>query len=195
MVTFKPQHSALRLCCLADSWPCKNWDVAAPTAIPSAPPRASRARVLGGRCHVCTAMSLRRGVCRFAAFACLGLVVLTAYTFQHRPNSAPPRLTCGKTPLSSLQNRLKYAEGGYADVSGWMAPANAFIAAYLSSVQHGNSVCGNVGEIGVHHGLFSIALAHTAMDGETLTFVDLFSDQKKNKDASGRGDLEKLYVG
>ena len=72
--------------------------------------------------------------------------------------------------------------------SGWMSAFSAYAVAALSEVQRGLYVSGGVGEIGVHHGLFFLALAHTAGKHERLFACDVFQDQHLNVDSSGHGD-------
>jgi hypothetical protein len=52
---------------------------------------------------------------------------------------------------------------------------------------------GNVLEVGVHHGLSTIAIAALRGPGKELTAIDLFEDQqKKNISGSGRGDRNRF---
>jgi hypothetical protein len=62
----------------------------------------------------------------------------------------------------------------------------------LSRIQAAHGVFGAVGEIGVHHGHFWLALALTARVGEKLFVADLFEDQSKNIDNSGMGSRTKF---
>lgn len=63
-----------------------------------------------------------------------------------------------------------------------------FLVWWLSEVQHSLSVRGSVGEIGVHHGGFFLALASASARGEPLFVIDLFDKlQHLNVDGSGRG--------
>lgn len=101
-----------------------------------------------------------------------------------------PKSLCFGTqkPLFTREQRISYANSSYAEVKGWMNPAVAHLAAWLSNVQAENGVCGGVGEIGVHHGKFSIAVAHTLREGERSVAVDIFERQELNIDGSGNGN-------
>eukprot|EP00747_Dinoflagellata_sp_TGD_P171624 gnl/TRDRNA2_/TRDRNA2_206138_c0_seq1.p1 gnl/TRDRNA2_/TRDRNA2_206138_c0~~gnl/TRDRNA2_/TRDRNA2_206138_c0_seq1.p1 ORF type:complete len:391 (-),score=40.43 gnl/TRDRNA2_/TRDRNA2_206138_c0_seq1:555-1727(-) len=78
---------------------------------------------------------------------------------------------------------------------GWMWPMSAYLVGLLTLVQHTLGVDpGTVGEIGVHHGLFFLALAHTAVKGELLFACDVFEQQSLNVDRSGKGDLDKFHA-
>jgi hypothetical protein len=59
---------------------------------------------------------------------------------------------------------------------GWMSPCSAYMVTMLSRVHRHWGIAGGVGEIGVYHGLFFIALAHTAAKNEPLFACDVFSD-------------------
>lgn len=70
----------------------------------------------------------------------------------------------------------------------------AWNSAALSAIQRAAGVFGAVGEIGVHHGFYFIALALTARKGEPLFALDLFqAQQSKNLDKSGFGD-RKIFL-
>ena len=58
----------------------------------------------------------------------------------------------------------------------------------LQQVQDENGVRGNVAEIGVHHGKLFLLLAGDLHDGEEAVALDVFGDQQKNLDRSGKGD-------
>eukprot|EP00928_Gymnodinium_smaydae_P079014 TRINITY_DN63042_c0_g1_i1.p1 TRINITY_DN63042_c0_g1~~TRINITY_DN63042_c0_g1_i1.p1 ORF type:complete len:309 (-),score=22.81 TRINITY_DN63042_c0_g1_i1:45-971(-) len=59
--------------------------------------------------------------------------------------------------------------------SGWMSPYSAYVVLALSEFQRSLHVVGSLGELGVYHGLFFIALAGTAFEGERLFACDLWS--------------------
>jgi len=69
---------------------------------------------------------------------------------------------------------------------------NALFAQMIAADQRRRSVCGGVGEIGVHHGHFFIALAHTACACDSMFAADVFGAQHLNVDHSGRGDKAKF---
>jgi hypothetical protein len=73
-------------------------------------------------------------------------------------------------------------------VFGYMQDMAAFSVAVLSVQQLKLGIQGAVGEIGVHHGLFFFALAAAARPCEPLIVIDVFGDQQKNIDSSGKGN-------
>ena len=60
----------------------------------------------------------------------------------------------------------------------------------LQQVQDENGVRANVAEIGVHHGKLFLLLAGDLHDGEEAVALDVFGDQQKNLDRSGKGDRD-----
>ncbi|KAJ3279889.1 hypothetical protein HK104_001091 [Borealophlyctis nickersoniae] len=75
-------------------------------------------------------------------------------------------------------------------MGGWLRPESAWAAQLLSSFQESIGVCGGIGEIGVHHGKLTIGLAHTLNGHHRGLALDLFDDQSKNVDNSGKGDKD-----
>ncbi|MCA8013620.1 class I SAM-dependent methyltransferase [Burkholderia vietnamiensis] len=75
-----------------------------------------------------------------------------------------------------------------AEVQGWLTPCSASIIAHLSAHQLRLGLSGNVAEIGVHHGKLFILLANLIAPDEVAYAVDIFDDQHKNIDRSGKGD-------
>lgn len=75
-------------------------------------------------------------------------------------------------------------------VEGWLSATSAKIIAHLGQHQTMVSVRGDVCEIGIHHGKLFILLANLLLPSERGVAVDVFSDQHKNIDWSGRGDRE-----
>lgn len=98
-----------------------------------------------------------------------------------------------KYPLSA---RREFAEGTSTalkkiSVGSRLLTQDAPMTAFLGYIQHQASVFGSAGEIGVHHGLFTIPIAHTLLVGENLFAADLFdSMQHLNVEKSGKGNLE-----
>lgn len=71
---------------------------------------------------------------------------------------------------------------------GWIEAPSADIVAWVHSVQQRRDMWGSIGEIGVHHGKFFLALASVARRGEVLWANDLFESlQAQNIDGSGKG--------
>jgi hypothetical protein len=77
-------------------------------------------------------------------------------------------------------------------VKGWLLPGAIKMVMALAKVQDAEEIKGNVGEIGVHHGRLLILLTLLTRDGEKAVAVDLFSDQDRNVDHSGKGDLKQF---
>jgi hypothetical protein len=61
--------------------------------------------------------------------------------------------------------------------------------AAIADEQSRRGISGDIAEIGVHHGKSFLALANSAAPGERLLAIDVFEDQHKNLDASGKGSL------
>ena len=64
--------------------------------------------------------------------------------------------------------------------------------AHLSRIQSEHGVRGATGEIGVHHGKLWLVLHLTTLRDETCFAIDLFDDQARNIDHSGKGDLARF---
>ena len=96
----------------------------------------------------------------------------------------------------SKERRALYANQGHLSVQqgGAAIGLHGPLVAFLSEQQNAAAISGAVGEIGVHHGRFWIAIAHTAREGEETFVCDLFEDQHLNKDGSGNGDRTKFFA-
>ncbi|MBJ9695451.1 class I SAM-dependent methyltransferase [Burkholderia cenocepacia] len=93
-----------------------------------------------------------------------------------------------QTRVVFLDGASRYLEHGMAEVQGWLTPCSASIIAHLSAHQLRLGLSGNVAEIGVHHGKLFILLANLIAPDEVAYAVDIFDDQHKNVDRSGKGD-------
>lgn len=93
-----------------------------------------------------------------------------------------------QTRVVFLDGASRYLEQGMAEVQGWLTPCSASIIAHLSAHQLRMGLSGNVAEIGVHHGKLFILLANLIAPDEAAYAVDIFDDQHKNVDRSGKGD-------
>ncbi len=82
----------------------------------------------------------------------------------------------------------RYLENAVAGIEGWLSPTTAMMTAQLLVQQSRAGLRGDVAEIGVHHGKYFLVLANATLPGERAVAVDVFDDQHKNLDASGRGD-------
>lgn len=87
---------------------------------------------------------------------------------------------------------VRYLKHGHRFVKGWLLSGAIKMVVALAKAQDAEEIKGNVGEIGVHHGRFLILLALLTRDGEKAVAVDLFSDQDRNVDHSGKGDLDQF---
>jgi hypothetical protein len=91
----------------------------------------------------------------------------------------------------SYSIRMRYKEN-HKLIEGWMHECAALLVAWLTRLQIDMGVVGSVGEIGVHHGKFFLALTTAASPSETFWAIDVFSLQHLNTDGSGKGDLDKF---
>jgi len=82
----------------------------------------------------------------------------------------------------------RYLGRGMHRVGGWLNPLSARILARISQFQSTIGIHGATGEIGVHHGKLWLVLHLTTDRSEKCFAIDIFDDQSKNVDASGRGD-------
>src|SRR5579862_1642175 len=73
-------------------------------------------------------------------------------------------------------------------IEGWFEFDAALLFMKYTQLAFKDSERGNVLEIGVHHGLSSIAIAQLRGVGKQFTAIDLFDDQHKNISGSGSGD-------
>ena len=100
-------------------------------------------------------------------------------------------------PKVSREAASKLTSGGFESIARGSADVTlvGLMAMQLSSFQHSMGVFGSVGELGVHHGRFTSTLFVTARDTEKLIVADVFEQQEKNIDHSGKGDKEKFMAG
>lgn len=92
------------------------------------------------------------------------------------------------TPLD-LQDYSAYLKGGFSSVEGWCSPDLCRVAAICAEIQALHGIEGGVGEIGVHHGKFLIALALLKQRRPSVA-IDVFDLQILNVDRSGRGNKD-----
>jgi hypothetical protein len=85
----------------------------------------------------------------------------------------------------------EYWEDGFPKVEGWVDGRLGEWLRLIDTIQRKEKVSGHVGEIGVYHGKFLIALAHLVGVGGKATAIDVFDDQSKNIDGSGAGSLQR----
>lgn len=82
----------------------------------------------------------------------------------------------------------RYLSRGLSEVEGWLEPESARVVRALQRLQLEHDVRGDVAEIGVHHGKLFLLLAGDLREGERAVALDVFGDQEKNLDRSGKGD-------
>lgn len=112
---------------------------------------------------------------------CVGrekLAVLNVSVAGRAPRVSPDMITAYK----------QFHQKGTID--GWMTVAHLHLAQKITEFQHKENVFGCVGEVGVHMGLYFLALGLFALKDEPLVAIDLFSMQDQNFDRSGGGQLK-----
>lgn len=103
-------------------------------------------------------------------------------------------------PSRNWSNVLGASRGLVADNRGWVEPPDVALTALLSALQFSvrAAYCSSphtVGEIGVHHGAYWVAVAATARYADRLFACDLFEGgQALNAGRSGRGDLPRFMA-
>jgi hypothetical protein len=88
------------------------------------------------------------------------------------------------------QQRLEHFNSEvYGHVEGWLGDRMWQVVNVIGTILDANSVCGNIAEFGVHHGLFLFLLNILRNDGEECYAIDVFDQQYLNIDSSGSGSL------
>lgn len=85
-------------------------------------------------------------------------------------------------------NYWTYLRESKRSVSGWLQKVDAEIFGAIFDYQRQSNISGSCVEIGVHHGKSFIPLCLSLNSNERALCVDVFDDQDKNIDSSGRGD-------
>lgn len=93
-------------------------------------------------------------------------------------------LRCGARALDG------YIRRGIWDIHGWLNAISADLIAQISRIQLDQGLKGSIGEIGVHHGKLFVLLMLASSRTERLFAVDVFEEQDKNVDRSGKGDRQ-----
>jgi hypothetical protein len=86
----------------------------------------------------------------------------------------------------------KYNSKNRKKIKGWLSEIDNRILEVILELQVNNEIVGSVAEIGLHHGKSFIPLCLSLQEKEKGYGIDLFEDQAKNIDQSGRGST--LYV-
>ena len=90
---------------------------------------------------------------------------------------------------ASMDARLAtYIDKESRHIDGWLAPESAAVIVRLAMAQSDWNIGGGAGEIGIHHGKLFLLLYLALQEGEKAFALDLFEDQRSNRDASGAGD-------
>lgn len=86
---------------------------------------------------------------------------------------------------------LQFMDNGYDSIEGWPGQKGSvnFMKIFRELFVNFQNM-GGACEIGVHHGKYLIALHNLLGGNETSLGIDLFDQQYKNIDGSGRGSLE-----
>ena len=84
----------------------------------------------------------------------------------------------------------KYLKSDVHKIHGWLEQIDIDYILEIGNHQNRSSICGSIGEIGVHHGKLFILLNLLTQKNEHSFAIDLFDDQKENVDRSGLGDLK-----
>jgi hypothetical protein len=90
-------------------------------------------------------------------------------------------------------DKLKEYQVNYVnEIEGWI-DLNLFTSIEpVNTIQVENEICGNICEIGVHHGRFFLLLHALKRAQEKSIAIDIFEDQFLNIDSSGQGSKERL---
>ena len=90
---------------------------------------------------------------------------------------------------------LRYLKEYATNVDGWIHREIFYAVWVISQYQYEHlNLFGGIGEIGVHHGKFTCFLYLLRRYKEQNIFaVDVFDNQKLNKDGSGRGQKETFF--
>jgi SAM-dependent methyltransferase len=85
-------------------------------------------------------------------------------------------------------NFLESYFGAFDRIEGWFSPDAALMFMAYNELLAAHEVAGDVLEIGVHHGLSTLALAAIRGDGAQVVAIDLFDElQAQNVSSSGSG--------
>jgi hypothetical protein len=81
-----------------------------------------------------------------------------------------------------------FFDGGLDEVERWLSHGAVTTTLAIDHLQKASNICGNVVEIGVHHGKYFIVLKNLCAPNERAIAVDVFEDQHLNVDGSGLGN-------
>lgn len=103
-------------------------------------------------------------------------------------------LTRGTLSPDRGRDYIRYAVVGHYFAEGWLEDLAIQLIDAVEACQRELGVTGAVAEIGVHHGKLFILLSLLRRPGEKAVALDLFEDQERNVDRSGRGDRERFMA-
>ena len=90
-----------------------------------------------------------------------------------------------------LWNYLRYDK---RHVNGWLQRVDAEIIGSILEFQNRQRIAGGCVEIGVHNGKSFIPLCMALRDDELALCIDIFDDQSKNLDSSGKGNFSSFQA-
>jgi Methyltransferase domain len=82
----------------------------------------------------------------------------------------------------------QYVVSGNSRIAGWFSRIDAEIFHLVTKSQNAEGWEGAVAEIGLHHGKSFVALCLALKDNERAYGIDLFEQQDRNLDQSGKGN-------
>ncbi|MFS8050432.1 class I SAM-dependent methyltransferase [Rhizobium sp. BR 314] len=77
----------------------------------------------------------------------------------------------------------------WSAIQGWVGDRIPHILKFVRELHEADKVEGDILEIGVHHGKLFFLLSAASRASERCVAIDLFEDQQKNIDHSGKGSL------
>ena len=90
-------------------------------------------------------------------------------------------------------DKLKEYQDNYVNkIEGWIDLNLFHSIEAVNTIQVENEICGNICEIGVHHGRFFLLLHALKRAQEKSIAIDIFEDQFLNIDSSGQGSMDRL---
>ncbi|NLR95850.1 class I SAM-dependent methyltransferase [Rhizobium sp. P38BS-XIX] len=96
------------------------------------------------------------------------------------------QLVAGVGEVDVLDGALRRS---WNEVQGWVGDRIPHILKFVRELHDAQKVEGDILEIGVHHGKLFFMLSAISRDHDRCVAVDLFEDQDKNLDHSGKGSL------
>ena len=92
---------------------------------------------------------------------------------------------------AALDDRLKYFTTHIArHVQGWLGDRMPDVVRVFASIFNDYRICGNIAEIGIHHGLSFFLFNVLRCDDELCFAIDVFDKQQLNIDNSGSGSRD-----